>query len=113
MQKIKLGLFLIPGMMLASCNNESATTHAQTDSASAFKLDFTAEPAPEWSSLFYRNHGWFGGDGIFAVTRDGSEAGGASVKSETMIWFSDTMFGDIKSDSLQPGYGMINNSMAL
>lgn len=97
---------------LASCNNESATTENKTDSTSD-KLEFTVEAAPEWTSLFYRNHGWFGGDGIFAVTRSGSEQNGAAKKEDALIWFSDTMFGDISNDSLQPGFGMINNSMAV
>ncbi|RYY60912.1 MAG: DUF4185 domain-containing protein [Chitinophagaceae bacterium] len=114
MQKIiLLTTVLVSVISFTSCNNESATAARPADSAARYKFEFTAEAAPDWSSLFYRNHGWFGGDGIFAVTRSGSEKPGSAGKEEALIWFSDTMFGDILNDSLKPGFGMINNSMAV
>ena len=76
-------------------------------------LHFQAVAAPEWTALVTRNSGWFGGDGIFAVTRDGKESPGSSHNSEALIWFSDTMLGDIIGDSLRPGYVMIHNSVAV
>jgi len=84
------------------------SSHLSLDS-----LHFIAEEAPEWNRLLTRNSGWFGGDGIFAVTRDGKESPGASGNSETLIWFSDTMLGEISGDSLQPGWSMIHNSVAV
>jgi len=86
---------------------------SKQDTASLNRLDFTVEDATEWSRLFYRNHGWFGGDGIFCVTMKGSEKNGAAASDTTLMWFSDTMLGDIEGDSLQPGFEMINNSIAI
>lgn len=76
-------------------------------------LLFSVQPAPEWSALFSRTSGWFGADGIFSVTRNGVETPGAGQASETILWFSDTMLGEISGDSLQPGSQMINNSIAI
>lgn len=101
-------------LSLSSCNDKRAPENNEdTDSARLIKLKFTVEPANEWTSLFVRNSGWFGGDGIFALTRNGKEEAGAAEKDETLIWFSDTMLGEIKEDSLQPGFVMINNSVAV
>ena len=83
------------------------------DTASLNHLDFTVEPANDWSALFKRTSGWFGGDGIFAVTLDGKENNGAAKNSETFIWFSDTILGEVEDDSLRNELTMINNSMAI
>lgn len=95
---------------LGACRSNEQPT--KTTPPGIDSLHFIAEDAPEWSGLFKRTSGWFGGDGIFAVTRDGKETPGAAKKSETIIWFSDTMLGEIEKDSLKPGYVMINNSIA-
>lgn len=106
---------LLAGTILTgfvACNNSvpKAVTEIKQ---SLDSLHFTVEEAPEWSSLFNRKSGWFGGDGIFAVSMDGKETPEASKKSEVLFWFSDTMLGEITGDSLHPGYEMINNSLAL
>ena len=100
---------------MASCSEakEAVGSELVTDTSRLSHLKFTVEPAPEWTALFKRSSGWFGGDGIFAVTRDGKEGEGAAGKSQTLIWFSDTLLGEIKEDSLQPGWVMINNSIAV
>jgi len=106
---------LVVVFMATSCSHGSSGM-GNGPSGAARSLDslhFTVEEAPEWSDLFKRRSGWFGGDGIFAATKDGNEAPGAAGKSETSIWFSDTMLGDIVGDSLKPGYEMIHNSVAL
>lgn len=77
------------------------------------EFTFTVEAAPEWTNLFKRNHGWFGGDGIFSLSANGNEQPGAAGKEDVLIWFSDTMLGDIVNDSLQSGEVMINNSVAV
>lgn len=102
-------------IIVSACSDNKAGI-ASPDTADTTKLnhlDFTVDTAPDWTSLFIRNSGWFGGDGIFAVTRDGKESRGAAANAETLIWFSDTMLGEIENDSLQPGWSMINNSMAV
>jgi hypothetical protein len=73
-------------------------------------IDFTVERAPEWTELFKRGDGWFGGDGIFAIPTNGQESG----ESDSVLFvFSDTMFGQIVDGKLQPGYTMLNNSVMI
>lgn len=98
--------------LIGSCNSKPAET-ALPINTNIDSIRFTAEAAPEWSNLFKRKSGWFGGDGIFALVRSGNEAPGAAEKEEALIWFSDTMLGEIIGDSLQPGFSMINNSIGI
>ncbi|MFT3701832.1 MAG: DUF4185 domain-containing protein [Agriterribacter sp.] len=80
---------------------------------SSGNLHFSVAPAPEWNDLFTKNHGWFGGDGMFCTRWNGNEQQGNLSKDSVLIWFSDTMIGDIINDSLQDGFLMINNSIAV
>ncbi|HEY5747824.1 MAG TPA: DUF4185 domain-containing protein [Chryseolinea sp.] len=70
-------------------------------------ITFTVGPAPEWTALLKREHGWFGGDGIFAIPFSGVDQG---TSDSIMFLFSDTMVGDIEKGTLKPGYAMVNNS---
>ena len=45
------------------------------------KVDY----APRWTSLFKRDFGWYGGDGIFTVAMD---------SDKTLFFFSDTMISE-------------------
>ena len=101
--------------ILSACNHSKSVNNNpdNPDSTNLNHLDFTVEIADDWNNLFIRDSGWFGGDGIFAATLDGKETPGSAKKSETLIWFSDSMVGEIENDSLQPGWSMINNSMAI
>ncbi len=114
--KITNGAAIIAAaVFLMSCSGEKTQdkANANTDSARLTQLKFTVEPAADWTNIFIRKSGWFGGDGIFALTRNGKESPGSSESDETIIWFSDTMIGEIEGDSLQPGSVMINNSVAI
>lgn len=71
-------------------------------------LSFKAEEAPEWSNLFYRNHGWFGGDGIFSIPLNRNEKGKAD---STLFIFSDTMVGEVGEEEIDHS-NMIHNSVA-
>ncbi|SDF72608.1 protein of unknown function [Dyadobacter soli] len=71
---------------------------------------FTATPAPEWSNLFLRKSGWLGGDGIFAIPFSGRDA---QKEDSVLILFSDTILGEIEEGKLNPGFSMVNNSVAL
>jgi len=75
-------------------------------------MRFTVEEAPEWTQLFSRNNGWFGGDGIFSIPLNGNESNG-SRSSETLFIFSDSMIGSHADGKLQPGSKMLHNSMAI
>ncbi|NML21719.1 DUF4185 domain-containing protein [Pseudoflavitalea sp. G-6-1-2] len=105
--------FAFASLLMAACSNSAQQPPEEKKKPSLDSLNFTATEAPEWSNLFKRTSGWFGGDGIFAVTRNGRENPGSSAGSETVIWFSDTMLGEIEKDSLKPGYEMIHNSVAV
>jgi hypothetical protein len=75
----------------------------------AQELHFKVEEAPEWSALFIRNDGWFGGDGIYTIPFNGVE----NKKADSLLFiFSDSMIGNIINDSLQAGSRMIHNSIA-
>ena len=87
-------------------------TPTKQDEQLSAELKFTAVPAPEWTTLFKRNNGWFGGDGIYSIALRGLEKEGTANKDSVLIWFSDTLLGDI-NDSLETGFTMINNSVAL
>lgn len=87
-------------------------TQAKQDEQLSSELTFTAVPAPEWTALFKRNHGWFGGDGIYSIALSGLEKEATGNKDSVLIWFSDTLLGNI-NDSLENGFTMINNSVAL
>lgn len=76
-------------------------------------LKFSVEEATDWTGLFLRKSGWFGGDGIFAIPLDGVDTAGAAKNQETLILFSDTVIGDIINDSLKTGFTMVHNSVAV
>jgi hypothetical protein len=95
-------------MVFFSCTSNKNIAQRNTNLTT---LKFTAEEDTGWTNLFYRKHGWFGADGIFSIPVNGVDTAGAN--NETVLFFSDTMLGDIEGDSLSPGYLMIHNSAAL
>ena len=74
-------------------------------------IKFTVTESPEWSSLFQRTNGWFGGDGIYSIPLNGKENKPTTTK--TLFIFSDSMIGKISNGKLEPGAKMIHNSTAL
>jgi hypothetical protein len=98
-------------LILGSCTNQSTTSEAETNT-DIENLTYTAEEAPEWTSLFNRTSGWFGADGIFAIPLNGKDNVTADSETESLLIFSDTMVGEIKDNKLQPGRVMVNNTVA-
>ena len=92
-------------LTLFSCGVKTTETkNIQADSA----ITYSVAPAPEWTALFNRTTGWFGGDGIFAIPFSGVD----SNSSDSILFlFSDTMVGQIENGVLKPNYSMINNSV--
>ena len=89
-------------------------THAQK------KVDLSGEahfnsvlgtPAPQWQQMLTKYHGWIGADGVYAMAMNGIESNGSADTTETFIWFSDSILGDIINDSLK-NWDMVNNSIA-
>lgn len=86
---------------------------AQKKAVSLTNVRFTVEEAPEWSALLKRQSGWFGGDGIYTIPMNGVEGKQATSNSNTLFIFSDSMIGEIRDNTMQPGYKMIHNSLAV
>jgi len=108
--------FIISFCFLAfiSCKcSKSKNTSADSINTDLTHLKFSVEEAVDWGNLFLRKSGWIGGDGIFAIPSNGVDTAGAGKNQETLILFSDTVIGDIVNDSIQPGYKMIHNSVAI
>jgi hypothetical protein len=103
-------LMLLFFAILASCTPQTSEKEEVSGELELDETKFTAAPDPEWTNLFLRKSGWFGGDGIFAIPFSGKD----SEKGDSLIFlFSDTMIGEIKGEKLKPGYVMINNSIAV
>lgn len=86
---------------------------AQTMPVNLTDIKFTVAEAPEWSALLKRNQGWFGGDGIYTIPLNGKEANQAGVNDKVLFIFSDTMVGEVRDNTMVPGYKMIHNSAAI
>ena len=86
---------------------------AQQQTTNLTQIRFTVENAPEWSALFKRSTGWFGGDGIYTIPLNGVEGKYAKPNSKTFFIFSDSMIGQIRDSTLLPGYKMVHNSVAV
>jgi hypothetical protein len=76
-------------------------------------LKFSVAEAPEWSDLLKRDLGWFGADGIYTIPFNGVKNRQANTRDSVLFIFSDTMVGEIKDNTLMPGYKMIHNSVAI
>ncbi|MGV8880145.1 MAG: DUF4185 domain-containing protein [Sphingobacteriaceae bacterium] len=77
------------------------------------KLKFSVTEAADWTALFKRQSGWFGGDGIYTISLNGLEGKQASAKDSVLILFSDSMIGAVVDDSLVAGSVMIHNAVAV
>ncbi len=96
--------------VLSACTGKQSDQVPSTDEQVIDETKFVAKPAPEWSNLFLRKSGWFGGDGIFAIPFSGKD----SAENDSLLFlFSDTMIGEINGEKLRPGYVMVNNSVAV
>ncbi|QEC66668.1 DUF4185 domain-containing protein [Panacibacter ginsenosidivorans] len=104
-------LVTLATITFCACNNQATKENPITDNLDS--LHFTVETAPEWDALFKRQHGWFGGDGIFSIPLNGKENVYADDSSKTLILFSDTVIGDIINDSLQNNFSFVRNSVAI
>jgi hypothetical protein len=85
---------------------------SNSDAQDLTNIKFTVTEATEWTNLFARNNGWFGGDGIYTIPLNGVESGKPEAK-KTLFIFSDSMIGNIKDDKMEPGAKMIHNSVAI
>ena len=77
------------------------------------EIKYTVSEAEDWNSLFIRNEGWFGGDGIFTLAINGIDSAGADAESKTLVLFSDSLIGEINDGKVDSTFQMINNAVAL
>jgi hypothetical protein len=115
----KCCLTIVAMIVVTSCKKDAGSATvlpperpdtAQTD---LVNLKFTVEPAGDWSQLFNRTSGWFGGDGRFSIPLSGVDSIGAGQTGKTFLLFSDTQVGEINNGLLVPGWSIINNSVAV
>jgi len=98
-------IILLVSLALVNCSPKKGDSNPE-------EFNYRVEDAPEWSALFKRYEGWFGGDGIFAFPTQTNDYLSPDDTSNIMLLFSDTMIGQIENDSLYPGFRMVNNSLA-
>ncbi|HNR73602.1 MAG TPA: DUF4185 domain-containing protein [Cyclobacteriaceae bacterium] len=112
---MKLFASILAKLILISVLNlfhiQFAISQSETQQVDTLKK-FKTTPAPEWTNLFYRNSGWFGADGIFEMTLRGKETVGAGQSDSVLMYFSDTMTGEVVGDTAVRNFKMINNSFA-
>lgn len=114
---LKLRLLLAPAsaallfINLLSCDSNGKKEAVPEDEKQDGEMSFSVEAAPEWTEVFKRESGWFGGDGIFAIPYSAEDNG--TEGDSILFLFSDTMIGEIVDGELQPGYSMVNNSVAM
>lgn len=72
------------------------------------EVSYSTELVSDWTDLFKRENGWFGGDGIFAVPLSGKDE---DPSQGVVFLFSDTMYGTIQDGVLREGFKMVHNSV--
>lgn len=75
-------------------------------------VNFSVRPADKWTSIFYRQQGWFGADGVFSMNVNGIEHQPAKATDSIFMYFSDTMTGNIINNDSVQNFKMVNNSYA-
>lgn len=103
-------VFYILIAFICSCSSSKNTGHTTADLT---HLNYTIQEAPEWTALFKRTSGWYGGDGIFAIPSNGKENSPVSDTSKNIILFSDSMIGDTLDSKPSTISNMIHNSVAI
>ncbi len=104
---MKFPFVLALGLLVSACSVKPTSTLATK------QLRYTVEAAPEWTSLFKRESGWFGADGVFSIPLSGVDKVGNVDNRETLLLFSDTYIGEVKNGKPQPGNSMVNNTVAI
>lgn len=98
--------------MLLYCSIAYQQIDAQSIAVNLTDIRFSVEKANDWTALFKRYSGWFGGDGIYTIPLNGKENIYAGKNSKTLFIFSDSMIGQVTDSTMLPDYKMIHNSVA-
>ncbi|MCB0565466.1 MAG: hypothetical protein KDD01_13920 [Phaeodactylibacter sp.] len=107
-----IAILCFPLLLPFSCGRAGKLQSPPQDSQSEAKSLSTY--ASDWNELFFRNSGWFGGDGIFAIPLDGREFVPAGPQTRTLFIFSDSVIGDTENGTVKKGgFKMIHNLVAV
>ncbi|BAU52938.1 DUF4185 domain-containing protein [Mucilaginibacter gotjawali] len=109
----KLSLIILSGVFVFCFTGVKGQAVSDKKTADLEHINFTVEPAPEWSGLLKRDSGWFGGDGIYTMRLNGVRGPAATPNDKILFLFSDSMIGEIRDHTMLPGYKMIHNSVAV
>lgn len=103
-------LFLFLGSCTVRNSNSDQLTVHESDIENEDYIK--GKTAPQWAEMLRHNSGWIGADGIYAVALNGVESPGKADSTETFIWFSDSIIGEIENDSLKEDWEMVHNTVA-
>lgn len=107
---MKKPCFAFAGLLLfAGCAGPLKT---ESSPAPQSRQGIVSKGASQWDEMLRRNEGWIGADGVYAVPLNGVETPGKAAETETMLWFSDNIWGRISGDTLADGWEMSNNCVA-
>lgn len=100
-------------LVISGCQNNQANSTANSENKPKKAVNSTikAESVPEWEDMLLQTSGWIGADGVYVVPLNGVERHGEADQTRTMFWFSDSIIGNVESDSLQTGWEMVHNSV--
>ena len=108
--KRRLAVMILLVFIFSACS--VLRKNQQMEESNLTRLAFTVEEAPEWTALFKRTGGWYGGDGIFFIPTNGKENEPPTDTTNNLIIFSDTMIKD-STDSANGMGVMLHNTVAL
>lgn len=107
-----IALLFFPVFLFQGCARHGALQSPSQDNQSEAKS--ISAYAADWNELFFRQSGWFGGDGIFGIPLDGKEFVPAGPQTRTLFIFSDSVIGETKDGKVKKGgFKMIHNLVAL
>lgn len=122
--KIKSFFFAAAGIVImhffAGCNNVNSNKSLSDNGSLKDTLDYRdtstqiiIKSAPQWANMLKHDKGWIGADGIYCLPMNGVETPGRMKETNTMFWFSDCIIGNVAADTLQTGWEMLHNSIAI
>ncbi len=111
---MKKFFFVLFAMSFFTCNQsgERSAKDEISEPVDPFAFEYTTEASPEWTALFYRKSGWFGGDGIFSFALSGVDFEQSGERDSTLLTFGDTYIGEVENNKPLPGNKMVNNTVA-
>lgn len=105
-------IILLSGFISCKKTNYNTSKNSQNKIVADTLVNFSVRPADEWTTIFYRKNGWFGADGVFSMNLNGIEHQPATPSDDVLIYFSDTMTGNIIGNDSVQNFKMVNNSYA-